>query len=160
VNHHPKSVVRQIRTLRSVGTGGGRPPPVTRWDGKRGVGQWPQAIAPILDSTDSELRDRTANFRFKPDCVVKLGFSRRTGPRVANFLARAGLPGISLGWAGGCHSWRGVPEEFGKSPQVLRRCSEQDLVPCTAQASKSKPVELEDAFHVRESHLHFLALVT
>src|SRR6266446_3821936 len=31
VNHLLKSVVREIRTLRSVGTGGGRPPPVTRW---------------------------------------------------------------------------------------------------------------------------------
>ena len=30
VKHLPKSVVREIRTLRSVGTGGGRPPPVTR----------------------------------------------------------------------------------------------------------------------------------
>src|SRR5271166_3284190 len=30
VNHLLKSVVREIRTLRSVGTGGGRPPPVTR----------------------------------------------------------------------------------------------------------------------------------
>jgi hypothetical protein len=31
VNHLLKSVVGEIRTLRSVGTGGGRPPPVTRW---------------------------------------------------------------------------------------------------------------------------------
>ena len=31
VNHLPKSVVREIRTLRSVGTGGGQLPPVTRW---------------------------------------------------------------------------------------------------------------------------------
>src|ERR1035437_1487473 len=31
VNQPPKSVVREIRTPRSVGTGGGRPPPVTRW---------------------------------------------------------------------------------------------------------------------------------
>ena len=30
VNHLSKSVVRETRTLRSVGTGGGRPPPVTR----------------------------------------------------------------------------------------------------------------------------------
>src|ERR1019366_563858 len=30
-NNLPKSVVREIRTPRSVGTGGGRPPPVTRW---------------------------------------------------------------------------------------------------------------------------------
>src|SRR5690349_14424159 len=33
VKQRPKSVVREIRTPRSVGTGGGRPPPVTRWDG-------------------------------------------------------------------------------------------------------------------------------
>src|ERR1700684_2081500 len=31
VNQSPKSVVREIRTPRSVGTGGGRPSPVTRW---------------------------------------------------------------------------------------------------------------------------------
>src|SRR5258705_12092087 len=31
VNQPPKSVVREICTPRSVGTGGGRPPPVTRW---------------------------------------------------------------------------------------------------------------------------------
>jgi hypothetical protein len=31
VNHLLKSVVREICTLRSVGTEGGRPPPVTRW---------------------------------------------------------------------------------------------------------------------------------
>ena len=49
VNQLPKSVVREIRTPRSVGTGGGRPPPVTRWDGRRGDGHRPQATAPILD---------------------------------------------------------------------------------------------------------------
>src|ERR1700686_4584053 len=37
VNHLLKSVVREICTLRSVGTGGGRPPPVTRWVALRGV---------------------------------------------------------------------------------------------------------------------------
>ena len=31
MNQPPKSVVREIRTPRSVGTGGGRLPPVTRW---------------------------------------------------------------------------------------------------------------------------------
>src|SRR6201995_6036466 len=31
VKQRPKSVVREIRTPRSVGTGGGRPPPVARW---------------------------------------------------------------------------------------------------------------------------------
>src|SRR6202790_822306 len=31
VTQLPKSVVREIRTPRSVGAGGGRPPPATRW---------------------------------------------------------------------------------------------------------------------------------
>jgi hypothetical protein len=31
VNQLPKSVVREIRTPRSVGVGGERPPPATRW---------------------------------------------------------------------------------------------------------------------------------
>ena len=31
VNRLPKSVVREIRTPRSVGAGGGRPLPATRW---------------------------------------------------------------------------------------------------------------------------------
>src|SRR5262249_14198482 len=35
VNDLLKSVVREICTLRSVGTGGGRPPPVTRCRGRR-----------------------------------------------------------------------------------------------------------------------------
>src|ERR1700722_15843020 len=34
VNQLPKSVVREIRTPRSVGAGGGRPPPATRWRGE------------------------------------------------------------------------------------------------------------------------------
>jgi hypothetical protein len=34
VNQLPKSVVREIRTPRSVGAGGGRPPPATRWGGR------------------------------------------------------------------------------------------------------------------------------
>jgi hypothetical protein len=31
VNQLPNSVVREIRTPRCVGAGGGRPPPATRW---------------------------------------------------------------------------------------------------------------------------------
>jgi predicted dienelactone hydrolase len=45
VNQLPKSVVRESRTPRSVGTGGGRPPPVTRW---RGVTCVPTAICPLV----------------------------------------------------------------------------------------------------------------
>src|SRR6266704_354882 len=36
VNQLPKSVVREIRTPRPVGAGGGRPPPATRWAGPGG----------------------------------------------------------------------------------------------------------------------------
>jgi hypothetical protein len=46
VNQLPKSVVREIRTPRSVGAGGGRPPPATRWDGKRSVAEWPKLPRP------------------------------------------------------------------------------------------------------------------
>src|ERR1700681_4165077 len=66
VNQLPKSVVREIRTPRSVGAGGGRPPPATRWMWKRSDGGTieappderggnryvlPNATAPHLDST-------------------------------------------------------------------------------------------------------------
>src|SRR6202158_5813483 len=66
VNQLPKSVVREIRTPRSVGAGGGRPPPATRWVWKRSHGGTieappderggnryvlPNATAPHLDST-------------------------------------------------------------------------------------------------------------
>ena len=70
-------------------------------------------------------------FAYWPIVLSNSVFLGSTGPRVANLPPRAGQPGISLGWAGECHSWRRAPEEFGNSPQVLRRCSEQDLVPGT-----------------------------
>src|SRR5664280_2490630 len=43
VNQLPKSVVREIRTPRSVGAGGGRPPPATRWMWKRSHGRTTKA---------------------------------------------------------------------------------------------------------------------
>src|ERR1700736_1404809 len=60
VNQLPKSVVREIRTPRSVGAGGGRPPPATRSGGRATAtgdpGGWEtercrmaQATAPIVD---------------------------------------------------------------------------------------------------------------
>jgi hypothetical protein len=48
VNHLLKSVVREIRTLRSVGTGDGRPPPVTRSRGRNSLAPltwWSQIAA-------------------------------------------------------------------------------------------------------------------
>ena len=43
VNQLPKSVVREIRMPRSVGAGGGRPPPATRWMWKRSYGRTTKA---------------------------------------------------------------------------------------------------------------------
>ena len=66
VNQLPKSVVREIRTPRSVGAGGGQLPPATRWMWKRSDGGTtkappderggngyvlPNATAPHLNST-------------------------------------------------------------------------------------------------------------
>src|SRR5450756_165793 len=50
VNQPPKSVVREICTPRSVGTGGGRPPPVTRWAlrNERPYRERPLATTPSL----------------------------------------------------------------------------------------------------------------
>src|SRR6266481_5555734 len=71
VNQLPKSVVREIRTPRSVGAGGGRPPPATRWMWKRSHGGTieappderggnryvlPNATAPHLDSTETTVK--------------------------------------------------------------------------------------------------------
>ena len=49
-------------------------------------------------------------------------------------------------------------KELDEPPQVLRGCGEQNLVPRAAQASQPKPVEPEDAFHVRKSHRDLFAL--
>src|ERR1039458_8075006 len=54
VNQPPKSVVREIRTPRSVGTGGGRPPPVTRW---RPIMDVPTAI-PVSYVTTTRSEER------------------------------------------------------------------------------------------------------
>ena len=48
--------------------------------------------------------------------------------------------------------------ELDEPPQVLRGRGEQDLVPRAAQASQPKPVEPEDALHMRKSHLDLFAL--
>src|SRR4030088_3564478 len=57
VNQLPKSVVREIRTPRSVGAGGGRPPPATRWDGKRSVAEWPKLPRPSSTLPKQTWRD-------------------------------------------------------------------------------------------------------
>jgi len=66
VNQLPKSVVREIRTPRSVGAGGGRPPPATRWDGKRSVAEWPKLPRP-----SSTLPFRTGDRRRPPQSAIQ-----------------------------------------------------------------------------------------
>src|SRR6266498_2695196 len=111
-------------------------------------------------------------FRFRRDSVAKLGcicqrsssvsFCRALVP-----LSRRGSCGIDASaptpdatpTAGKRRDRRwGTAEEVNEPPQVLRGCGEQHLVPRAAQASQSKPVEPEDALHVRKSHLDLLAL--
>src|SRR5258708_7132587 len=66
VNQLPKSVVREIRTPRSVAAGGGQPPPATRWARRnprpyRDHGRLARSTAaftPILRCRAAESRDR------------------------------------------------------------------------------------------------------
>src|ERR1019366_8728816 len=97
VNQLPKSVVREIRTPRSVGAGGGRPPPATRWMWKRSHGGTieappderggnryvlPNATAPHLDST---------HFRTSTRVTVRSAFHPRTDI-VSSTVRSADLP--------------------------------------------------------------------
>ena len=78
VNHLPKSVVREIRTLRSVETGGGRPPPVTRWAASRDV--------PLSRSIP---KNQFASFhRFNPR---KLAISKTLNPSKSTPAQRASV---------------------------------------------------------------------
>lgn len=54
--------------------------------------------------------------------------------------------------------WWASTNELGEPSEVLRRGGQQHLVPSAAQASQPKPVEFEDALHMRKPHLYFLAL--
>jgi hypothetical protein len=65
-----------------------------------------------------------------------------------------------LGDASNGPGWWGTADELGEPPKVLRGSCEQHLVPNAAQSSQSKPVEFENALHVRKPHLNFLALAT
>ena len=51
-----------------------------------------------------------------------------------------------------------MAEKPGEPSQVLRGCCKQHFVPDAAQAPQPKPVEPENPFHVRKSHLDLLAL--
>src|ERR1700692_2680241 len=58
VNQLPKSVVREIRTPRSVGAGGGRPPPATRWARRNPRPYLPRPLILILYSPSLASRSR------------------------------------------------------------------------------------------------------
>src|ERR1700719_3452830 len=79
VKQRPKSVVREIRTPRSVGTGGGRPPPVTRYADRAtaNVAEIPSGL---------RLHRAGALCRGLPDRVRRDTFDHSpTCPRIRNF---------------------------------------------------------------------------
>ena len=57
-----------------------------------------------------------------------------------------------------CPGWWDATEKLGEPSKVLCGCREQDFVSDAAQAPQPEPVEPENAFHVRKSHLNLLAL--
>jgi hypothetical protein len=63
----------------------------------------------------------------------------------------------TLSYAIGRHGWDAA-NELGEAPEVLRGGGEQHFIPRTAQPSQSKPIEPENALHVRKPHLDLLAL--
>jgi hypothetical protein len=113
VNQPSKSVVREIRTPRSVGTGGGRPPPVTRW---RGVTRVPTATG-ILRAHFAEMLgsvpDGTTRKDYAPHQTLSLSRGQETGSR----------------WSG----------RFGSMPVVDREqtSASAHLLHCARQASFS-----------------------
>src|SRR4030081_3668925 len=75
VNQLPKSVVREIRTPRSVGAGGGRPPPATR---SQGAPSQPEAQTPPDQSSTVirsiqvvDVKQLKPEVRSKVDDIVK-----------------------------------------------------------------------------------------
>src|ERR1700694_3241561 len=82
VNQLPKSVVREIRTPRSVGAGGGRPPPATRWEEPRGspLSRF-QAGGPcrLLADTVPDCF-RRCRFRWQPAALTRPGQWRSCWP--------------------------------------------------------------------------------
>ena len=80
--------MREIRTPRSVGTGGGRPPPVTRWVWKRSYGR-PTKAPP--DERGGNRHGRPKTTAPHPDSTNACRFARREHPRPLA-LARPAIP--------------------------------------------------------------------
>ncbi len=73
------------------------------------------------------------------------------------------LPASGTGHLGETNSgsqWWCTAEEFSEAPQVLRGGGEQDLISRAVQTTQPKPIEPEDALHMRKAHFDFLALPT
>ena len=89
VNQLPKSVVREIRTPRSVGAGGGRPPPATRWDGNRSVAEWPKLPRPSSTLPFRTSQEVSARYRASLiDAIAHQAASAKL-PEVIDFYLRA-----------------------------------------------------------------------
>jgi hypothetical protein len=74
VNQLPKSVVREIRTPRSVGAGGGQLPPATRWERKRSVAarpKLPRLSSTLLDSSGLQDRSRKSPAEISAGLSIK-----------------------------------------------------------------------------------------
>ena len=67
VKQRPKSVVREIRTPRSVGTGGGRPPPVTRWAPSNGRPYRDRETGNGFEASSEFGADRLSAWRYHPN---------------------------------------------------------------------------------------------
>ena len=57
-----------------------------------------------------------------------------------------------------CRDRRWYLDQFGEFPEVLGGGGEVELVAGAARTTQSQPVELQDAFEVREQHLDLFAL--
>ena len=53
--------------------------------------------------------------------------------------------------------WWDATDKLGEPSKVLCGCREQDFVSDATQAAQPEPVEPENPFHVRKSHLNLLA---
>lgn len=78
-------------------------------------------------------------------------------PRGAKDLRKVSAHAFSYSYCASDSLFRAEPSSH--SSQVLRRCGHQELIARAFEASKSQPIELQDAFLVREQHLDLLAVV-
>jgi hypothetical protein len=92
VNQLPKSLVREIRTPRSVGTGGGRPPPATRWEGEEKSSSLPRpSLSRMSVFVRTKLRPNLAGAFLPPNLMTMVYAASRSPPAVASNAVCAAL---------------------------------------------------------------------